>query len=307
MNKIYKCTQCNCEFDSLSLYANHIRHHHLDKKLIECQYCHKHIITSSFIQHERSCIKNPNSKKFKDREDREKKLKDKELSQICEFCGKFCKNQNSYKQHVIRCKSNPNKIDTSLNEKALEKAHNARRGVPSWNKGLSAKTNETIAETTQKIKEGYSSGRLKGSFCNRKHTINTKEKMRTNAIDKNFSSHFGHHKTYQYNGIRLHSSYELQLVQDLDKHNVEWNIPKYGTFTYKSPDGQTHKYTPDIFLPKYNIYLDPKNDFLINNINPVMGFCDCDKIKWVMEQNPGVKIIVLNKHQLSWEFIKSII
>ncbi len=28
----------------------------------------------------------------------------------CEFCDKLCKNKNSLAQHIIRCKSNPDKI-----------------------------------------------------------------------------------------------------------------------------------------------------------------------------------------------------
>ena len=58
-----------------------------------------------------------------------------------------------------------------------------------------------------------------------------------------------------------------------------------------------HTYTPDLYLPDYNVYLDPKNDFLIENINPTLGYSDKDKINWVMEQN-GVRVIILNKNQL---------
>jgi len=43
--------------------------------------------------------------------------------------------------------------------------------------------------------------------------------------------------------------------------------------------------------------LDPKNDFLINNINPRIGFKDVDKIKLVEIQN-SIKIFILNKEQL---------
>lgn len=43
--------------------------------------------------------------------------------------------------------------------------------------------------------------------------------------------------------------------------------------------GIKHTYTPDFYLPEYNVYLDPKNDYLINNINPGLGFKDVDKIR----------------------------
>lgn len=67
-----------------------------------------------------------------------------------------------------------------------------------------------------------------------------------------------------------------------------------------------HNYIPDFYLPEYNVYLDPKNDFLINNVNPNLGFSDVDKINWVMQQN-NVKVIILNKEQLTWHVIKTLI
>lgn len=68
-------------------------------------------------------------------------------------------------------------------------------------------------------------------------------------------------------------------------------------------DGKLHYYTPDFYLPDYNLYLDPKNDFLINNINPKLGYADSYKIEQVMLQN-NIRIIILNKEQLSWDYIK---
>lgn len=104
-------------------------------------------------------------------------------------------------------------------------------------------------------------------------------------------------KRIYYNGVYLGSSYELKLAQDLDKHNVAWEQPE--RFLYTDNSGKQRTYTPDFFLPKFNVFLDPKNDFLINNINPSLGFCDRDKIKRVEEQN-GIKILILNKDELNY-------
>ena len=56
----------------------------------------------------------------------------------------------------------------------------------------------------------------------------------------------------------------------------------------------------------YDIYLDPKNDYLINHSNPTLGYNDCEKIDWVMEQN-DVRIIILDKTQLTWDKIEELI
>jgi len=95
-----------------------------------------------------------------------------------------------------------------------------------------------------------------------------------------------------YKDIKLDSSYEVILAQSLDEYNIQWERP--GRFSYHYND-KLHYYTPDFYLPKYDIYLDPKNDFLINNINPHLGYNDLDKIKQV-ELEHNIKIIVLNKN-----------
>ena len=59
-------------------------------------------------------------------------------------------------------------------------------------------------------------------------------------------------------------------------------------------------------MPTYDVYLDPKNDFLINDVNPGTGYRDLDKITAVEKQN-GVVIFVLNKNQLDWQSIEDVI
>ena len=46
-----------------------------------------------------------------------------------------------------------------------------------WNKGLTSETDERVKSLTNKLKEGYKTGRIIPSFRNRKHTDDTKEKI----------------------------------------------------------------------------------------------------------------------------------
>lgn len=104
-----------------------------------------------------------------------------------------------------------------------------------------------------------------------------------------------------YNGISLGSTYELKLAKSLDEFEILWIKPK--KIKYIDPFGKSRTYEADFYLPEYNVYLDPKNDFLINNINPRLGFKDTEKIRLVSEQN-NVRIIILNKTQLNWESVQ---
>ena len=63
----------------------------------------------------------------------------------CSFCNKEYKNRNATVQHEIRCKLNPNKIDTS-------KSFN--NGVrPTWNKGLTKETSEKVRRASDTLRK----------------------------------------------------------------------------------------------------------------------------------------------------------
>lgn len=96
--------------------------------------------------------------------------------------------------------------------------------------------------------------------------------------------------------VFLESSYELKVAEELDKNNIQWIRPKY--FYWINEKNETKRYFPDFYLIDYNVYLDPKNNFLINQ--------DKDKIKRVIEQN-NIKILVLDKNTLTWNNIKNCI
>jgi len=132
----------------------------------------------------------------------------------------------------------------------------------------------------------------KGNNC---HSQKTKEKLSKIAIDRGFGGK-NYRKTFYYNGYVLESSYELLLAKELDNNNIVWKRPK--RFYWIDITGKKRHYTPDFYLPDFNVYLDPKNNYLIRT--------DIEKIKLCSEQN-NVKIIVLSKDQLYWNIILNLL
>lgn len=65
-------------------------------------------------------------------------------------------------------------------------------------------------------------------------------------------------KQHIHNGVALDSSWESTLAHWLDNHNIEWIRPKHLLYVL---DDKPKKYFPDFYLPKYNLYLDPKNPY----------------------------------------------
>ena len=96
--------------------------------------------------------------------------------------------------------------------------------------------------------------------------------------------------------IRLQSTYEVIVAKDLDKNNIEWTRPK--SIFWLDKENKKHRYYPDFYLPEYNVYLDPKNDW-----NIIKGK---EKIERVIKQN-NIKLLIINKDNLNWECIKNMI
>lgn len=135
------------------------------------------------------------------------------------------------------------------------------------------------------------------------HTEEFKQRQRERALERNLGG-VRPSKWIKYKNKTLGSSYELDLVKSLEENNILWDT--CGKFKYIDPYGKERTYTPDIYLPQFDVYLDPKNDFLINNVNPKLGFTDKEKIDIVMKTH-NIKIVILNKFQLNWNVIRDLL
>jgi hypothetical protein len=62
--------------------------------------------------------------------------------------------------------------------------------------------------------------------------------------------------------VLLESTWEHAIAQWLDANNVDWTRPAHLPWIDKK--GKKRKYFPDFYLPKYDVYLDPKNPYQIS-------------------------------------------
>lgn len=227
----------------------------------------------------------------------------------CRFCGKEYKSVNANNSHVGRCFKNPNRIilkkkkcdkcENDINVNNFERHYKAcnnlgsrknrpkiGRGVNVWCKGLTKEIDERLKNAGQKI------SKILIGKPGHKHKEETKELLRKAAIKNKLGGHTSKHRIV-YKGVYLHSSFELKVAQELDKFGIKWIRPN--PLNWIDESNVEHRYYPDFYLEDYDIYLDPKNDYLINK--------DKEKIKRVNEQN-RVNIIVLDKNNLTWEKIR---
>lgn len=123
------------------------------------------------------------------------------------------------------------------------------------------------------------------------------------ALDRQKSRHHSRKDT-MYKGVLLNSSYEEAVAKELDEANILWERPK--PIRWIDAEGKKHWYYPDFYLPEFDVFLDPKNDYLINNVNKWFGITDKEKIERVEQQN-GVRVLILSKENLLWEKIQAIL
>lgn len=97
------------------------------------------------------------------------------------------------------------------------------------------------------------------------------------------------------NVVNLDSSYERIVAKVLDEHEIDWIRPK--PLEWFSADGVKHHYFPDFYLTKYDLYLDPKNDYCFK--------VQAEKISYVTEHYGNC--VFLRKEQLTWDFIRTLL
>ncbi len=227
---------------------------------------------------------------------------------------KFCNVALSYKEHKSKsfcnssCAARFNNKGKIKSEEAKRKVSDKLKGRVSPYKGIlrgfRCEGKEVGANSSVEFPTCKSCKRV---FCSKVNNKSRKSCRKTCSNECRVQASIGV-RTYQ-NGSRkpqwyfnkwenkevlLDSSWEVEIAKLLDKNRVNWLRPKY--LPYKDENGVNRKYYGDFYLNDYDVYLDPKNSYLIGK--------DRDKIERVKVQN-DVKIFILTREELSWNIIKN--
>ena len=195
----------------------------------------------------------------------------------CQYCNKESKknNLNSLKNHERLCKMNPNRQHT----KFLDNSWQKQKGT---NQYIKAKETGEILNIQYKKRDPMSEEQ--------------KKKLSKIAKERGFGGYrenAGRSKKFYVDdsyGKRtcLQSTYEYRCYEILTELGIEWYRPKALKYN------KTKNYFADFYLPKYDIYLDPKNDYKASK--------DTDKIASVIRDN-NVNLHVILEEGLTKEFI----
>jgi hypothetical protein len=80
-----------------------------------------------------------------------------------------------------------------------------------------------------------------------------------------------YYNQYQQKEVLLESSWEVQVAVLLDQKSIKWTRP--GPITWYDSNGKSRLYFPDFYLPRYDLYLDPKNPYCMS--------IDADKLQYI--------------------------
>lgn len=298
----YICEICGKAFKSAPARSGHQRVHQslAQGKIHECSTCGRAFSSLSSLN-THSC------KTLSERRAESRNKKKPERLQnngfhrpqilYCEYCNKECHNQNSLIQHEIRCKKNPNKINT------YNEGFNQNREytpLTPWNKGLTKETSAAVAAYSEKAAET-----LRGR-PGHLHTEEEKLHLSKIACERGLGGINWRVGQLHYKGIRMDSKYEIATAESLDEYGIRWQRPVPPLY-FTTIDGKRHRYIADFYLPDYQVFLDPKNDYLIHNdCKNRLGLTGKEKIDLVAEQNQ-VRILILDKDHLTWDRIKTLL
>ena len=213
---------------------------------------------------------------------------------LVNYCSLSCRNIRTHSAETKQKISQSAFKNYEVNPDLIE---NLR--ITNLGKTHSTETKEKISQSGSKPNPTRSE-KLRIARTGRKTSEATKQKLSVIAKNNKFGGHTSkkrfYYTTKSGEQVYLQSSYEITVAQNLDNANVIWTRPE--PILWIDYEDKERRYYPDFYLPEFNVYLDPKNDYLMIK--------DVEKINNVMIQN-DVKILMLSKNNLTWESIKSLV
>lgn len=187
----------------------------------------------------------------------------------CDICSKICKGERSLKSHKTQVHSGDK--DTSNRGRP--------KGITAWNKGLTKETSESVK------KYGESNKGRPSTFLGRTHSDEAKKKISEKLSANNKG---GRCKWYDVNGTKVQGTWERDIAQKLTELNVQWLKCKGAHSLSYLMDDKTRTYTPDFYLPAFDVYLEVKGHWWGR---------DKEKMVAVTQGNPDKKIVVIMKEE----------
>lgn len=167
---------------------------------------------------------------------------------ICELCNKELKNIYAYRAHRWR-------VHTDAGLKFSETTC-GRQPKPNHRKGLTKETSEEIRKTSEKVSLAFKRKVADGTY---KPPIMGDGARKRLSVEQSLRNRGGRSKWFEYKGVKLQGTWEYNIAIKLDEMQVEWYKPTVNRDVWPYIiDGKQKSYTPDFYLPQFDLYLEVK-------------------------------------------------
>lgn len=223
------------------------------EKKINCSKCKKLITQINLNRHENSCGSKNSSLKVPIN-----------YTGYCSICGKGY-SKKGIATHIWRSHGEGKDHSPS------------KLGRKAWNKGLTKEDPRVAKSLVTKSKRSYPK---------KKKPNLTNEQRRNLSIRMSQNNPGGKSKWYSVNGIKVQGTWERDVAIQLTKLNILWRRCKYFEYCL---DSKIKRYTPDFYLPDFNVYLEIKGHWWGK---------DREKMNIIQSTYPEVNFIILEKKEI---------
>lgn len=137
---------------------------------------------------------------------------------------------------------------------------------PTWNLGLTKFTDERVRKNGESVAKYYQKCSEEGK--SRKIGKMSEEARTRLSIKQSLHNSGGKCKWFEVAGKKVQGTWEMNLAMLFESLNIKWFKPKTNkdVFIYEL-DNKRKSYTPDFYLPEYNLYLEVKGYWWGNDKN----------------------------------------
>ena len=167
---------------------------------------------------------------------------------VCDVCGKSFK-KKGLKYHKWRMHGAGVNHDPNIGFK--------RQTRKAWNVGLTKETDARVLKNSKAVSKTLRKQVAEGTYVVRKAGSAWREKL---SIFQSLYNRGGRCKWFTVNGQKVQGTWEKRLAMKFTELNIQWKKLKLRSdiWSYLDAQGTIRSYTPDFFLPEFNVYLDPK-------------------------------------------------
>lgn len=179
----------------------------------------------------------------------------------CLFCGKLYKKMG-IKGHIWRYHT-----DEGKNFNPNRGYSEGTRKGKTWNKGLTKESDERVRKSCEKI--SFSRVGSKNYWFGKKLPVEMKKKISEAHVKYMENGGAYHCKWYKIsNGereISVQGTWEKKFAEYLNRNKIKWD-------RFSMPYDNHRRYTPDFYLPEYDVYIEVKGFMKERDINKMKKF-----------------------------------